>query len=127
MDCPCGSGKGLEHCCGALLSGQQAATTPEALMRSRYTAYVLGDSDYLLTSWHSSTRPERLDLEQPPRTKWLDLRVIGSGNPGDKPDTGWVEFIARYKLNGRAQRLHERSRFLREDGCWYYLDGKLDQ
>jgi len=92
-------------------------------MRSRYSAYVLGDEAYLLRTWHSSTRPDSVGLDA--RVKWLGLKIRSStaGGPGD--DTGTVSFVARHKLDGRAHRLEENSRFLREDGRWVYLDGDI--
>lgn len=93
-------------------------------MRSRYSAYVLKLDDYLLASWHPDTRPAALDLaaEQPP-PKWLGLSVRRHETRGDQAT---VEFVARWKSGGgRAQRLHETSRFVREDGRWYYVDGDL--
>jgi SEC-C motif-containing protein len=89
-------------------------------MRSRYSAYVKGLADYLLATWHPSTRPAVLDLAESPAPKWLGLEVCSRSADGD---SATVEFIARFRVGGRAQRLHERSRFLREDGRWYYLDG----
>ena len=90
-------------------------------MRSRYSAFVLGDETYLLATWHASTRPARTEGE--PGTKWLGLEVRGN-RPVDA-DHAEVEFVARYRLAGRGVRLHERSRFVREDGRWYYLDGDM--
>ena len=91
-------------------------------MRSRYTAYTLGDEAYLLKTWHSSTRPAQLDLGDSPR-QWLRLKILHTelGQPSD--DGGVVEFVAIHKVNGRAERLHERSRFSIENGAWRYLDG----
>ena len=88
-------------------------------MRSRYSAFVRGRGDYLLASWHASTRPAQLELDA--SVKWLGLelrsqRVLDA-------DHSEVEFVARWREAGRAVRLHERSRFVREDGCWFYLDG----
>lgn len=120
-DCPCGSGRAFDACCGPCLAGNPAPT-PEALMRSRYTAYVLRNADYLLRTWHSSTRPAELDLEE--EGKWLGLKVIrAEGGEGD--ENGTVEFVARFKIGGRAHRLEEKSRFVREDGRWVYLDGDV--
>jgi len=92
-------------------------------MRSRYTAYVLGAEDYLLGTWHPSTRPVRLGLADGVPVKWLGLEVlrVEADDPGDAHGT--VEFVARCKPAGRAQRLHETSRFVREDGRWFYLNG----
>lgn len=88
-------------------------------MRSRYSAYVLGLTDYLLASWHPQTRPPRLALEA---LRWLGLQVRRHSSAGE---TATVEFVARYKTGGKAHRLQECSRFLREDGRWYYLDGEF--
>jgi SEC-C motif-containing protein len=110
-------------CCQPFLSQQKLPETAEQLMRSRYTAYVLGAEDYLLGTWHASTRPAQLGLAEAAAVKWLgleELRVEGGG-PGDSE--GIVEFVARCKPAGRAERLHEVSRFVREDGRWFYLDG----
>ena len=90
-------------------------------MRSRYSAYVFGLLDYLLATWHASSSPG--DLELPP-VKWLGLEVRHAQTAGD---AGVVEFVARCKDGGRAQRLQETSRFVREDGRWYYIDGQMTE
>ncbi len=91
-------------------------------MRSRYSAYVALRDDYLMATWHPTTRPATLGLANDAPTKWLGLDVRRH-EPSDA-DHAIVEFIARYKVNGRAQRLHETSRFVREDGRWFYVDGE---
>jgi SEC-C motif-containing protein len=91
-------------------------------MRSRYTAYVLGLADYLLATWHPSTRPATLDAIDP-QVRWLGLEVRSAATPD--ADHGSVEFVARSKLAGRAHRLRETSRFVREGGRWYYVDGDV--
>ena len=119
--CPCASDKPYGECCGRWHTGlaQGAyAPTPESLMRSRYSAYVLGLIDYLLSTWHPSTAPGELELAP---VKWLGLEVRQAHNTGD---AGIVEFVARYRENGRAVRLHEVSRFVREAGRWRYIDGE---
>ena len=124
--CPCGSGKTYEDCCGPWHLGLPLgvhAPTPEALMRSRYSAYVLGLLAYLLATWHASTSPGELELELPP-VKWLGLEVLFSHMAGD---AGVVEFVARCRDSSGAQRLHETSRFVRQDGRWYYIDGDMTQ
>ena len=121
-DCPCGSGKPYAACCGPLHFGQFFAFTAEALMRSRYGAYVLKLEDYLLATWHPTTRPSELDIEAD-GTKWLGLAVKRHQQQDDSHAT--VEFVARYRVAGRGHRLHELSRFVREDGRWYYLDGDM--
>jgi SEC-C motif-containing protein len=92
-------------------------------MRSRYSAYVLGLEDYLLATWHASTRPAVLDLGSEAPPKWLGLEVKACA---ENEDSATVEFVARCRVGGRAQRLHEISRFVREDGRWYYVDGVID-
>lgn len=117
--CDCGSTRTYAQCCGLLHAGAAAATA-EALMRSRYSAYVRGLVDYLQASWHASTRPAALELE--PKLKWLGLKVLS--HEVEDADHAVVEFVARCKLGGgSAQRMHERSRFVRENGHWYYVDG----
>ncbi|RTL38916.1 MAG: hypothetical protein EKK53_18150 [Burkholderiales bacterium] len=127
LSCPCGLRADYSHCCGALhqafTAGQGlTAPTPEALMRSRYAAFVLDQRDYLLASWHASTRPTALAPPEP-GLKWLGLDVKRAAQ--QDADHGTVEFVARSKLGGRAHRLHETSRFVREDGAWFYVDGDL--
>ena len=92
-------------------------------MRSRYSAYVLGLEPYLLATWHASTRPTALDLDKETSPRWLGLDIKRHQATG--PDSAVVEFVARYKTGGRAHRLHEVSRFVREDGRWYYVDGEF--
>ena len=124
--CPCGraDGKGralpYAHCCGRWLDDFAGRPVPDAesLMRSRYTAFVLARSDYLLATWHPRTRPQALTMD--PGVKWLGLEVRSHRPAGSDAE---VEFVARSRLQGRAQRLHERSRFVHEaDGRWYYLE-----
>jgi SEC-C motif-containing protein len=122
--CPCGSGAGLADCCGRYHAGE-AAPDAERLMRSRYSAYVLGLEGYLLATWHPATRPATLDLNTTPRTQWLGLTV--KSHAEQDTDHATVEFVARYKLNGRAFRLNETSRFVRIDDRWVYVDGDVGQ
>ena len=91
-------------------------------MRSRYSAYVLKLEDYLLATWHPDTRPSELDLAAD-GSKWLGLEVKKHAQQDDTHAT--VEFVARYRIAGRGHRLHEISRFVRADGRWFYLDGKI--
>lgn len=118
--CDCDSGRRYPDCCGALHQGAPAADAV-ALMRSRYSAFVRGLPQYLLASWHVSTRPTRLSLEPP--QNWLGLSVRAHRVTG--PDSATVEFVARSRVGGAAaQRQHELSRFVREQGHWFYLDGE---
>ncbi len=97
--------------------------TAEALMRSRFEAFGRADSHWLLRTWHTSTRPEELDLSANPR--WRGVQIITCIDGGEDDDTGIVEFRATYVMAGDLRILHERSRFVREDGRWFYVDGDL--
>lgn len=119
--CPCGRGAAFAVCCGRYIGTQVPAPDAESLMRSRYTAFVRGDVAHLLATWHASTRPASMDVDE--RVKWLGLEVKRH-TPIDE-DHAEVAFVARSRLQGRGQRLHERSRFVREDGHWFYVDGDL--
>ncbi|MBD5785003.1 YchJ family protein [Cellulosimicrobium terreum] len=131
--CPCLSGDTYGACCGRFHAGSRArpagphAPTAEALMRSRYSAFAVGDPDHLLATWHPSTRPATLDLDDD--TEWRRLDVVRTEAGGPFDDHGTVEFVAHHRTpapdGGPAVRgrLHEVSRFVREDGRWYYVDG----
>ena len=119
--CPCGSGKELDQCCGRLISGEIEAVSAEQLMRSRYTAYVQGADDYILSTWHPATAPRSIDKDQP--VKWVGLKVITTDAGGPDDDKGSVEFVATFKVNGRAEKLHEVSEFVRVSGLWRYVGG----
>lgn len=126
--CPCGRqtpqgrARPLAACCGRYLgAGAVPAPDAESLMRSRYSAFVQEDAAYLLATWHARTRPPALDFE--PGAKWLGLEVRDVRPPVD--GRAEVEFVARYRLAGRAVRLHERSRFVCEKGRWWYVDGDV--
>jgi SEC-C motif-containing protein len=120
--CPCGGGQ-YDGCCGRWHRGAPAPTAAE-LMRSRYSAYVLGLHDYLAATWHPRTRPPLSELQDDGAARWLGLELRASEEHGDEAT---VEFVARYKTGGRAHRLHEVSRFLREQGRWFYLDGTFPE
>lgn len=115
--CPCGSDLPLAECCGRYHAGEPAPT-PEALMRSRYSAFALDLTDYLLSSWHPDTRPASLAPDQ--TTRWVALEILESREEGDE---GGVHFRATFREGRRWAVLEERSRFRREAGRWTYLDG----
>ena len=119
--CPCGTGLPLDACCGPLLAGA-AAPTAERLMRSRYTAYALGDLAHVRRTWHPSTRPGRL-VEQDVR--WTGLEVIATSAGGLLAAEGTVEFRASYDDGRGGGQVHEVSRFVRDAGRWAYLDGAV--
>ena len=120
--CPCGSGDVFDICCGPILDGRPASTA-ERLMRSRYTAFAIGDAAYLLRSWHPSTRLVRLDID--PEVRWLRLDILAKSGGGPFDADGVVEFEAIHRDPSGRGVLHERSRFVREHGDWYYVDGDL--
>ena len=122
--CPCGHPRPTLDCCGRWHAGPQHLQAPdaEALMLSRYSAYVLGLNDYLLATWHASTRPVEMPPLQPD-LRWLGLEVRRHQADGDGQAV--VEFVARSKVAGRATRLVEVSRFVREAGRWFYVDGDV--
>ena len=117
--CPCGSGAMYAACCGPLHDGNQAARTAEQLMRSRYSAFVVGDTAYLARTWHPRTRPADLDATGGPA--WQGLAVIATADGREGDSVGEVEFQAAH--DGGV--LHERSRFIRRAGRWVYVDGDV--
>jgi len=142
--CPCG-GPSLAACCGPYIAGDSLPSTAEALMRSRYTAYTQRNEDYLRATWHPSTRPQDAILDKDEHLRWLGLEIKSAlrlrqrkaelpDHPGSDADSDTVEFVARFKVGGRAHRLHETSRFLREPDPaiggtprWFYLDGTFPE
>jgi SEC-C motif-containing protein len=124
MTCDCGAPRPYTDCCGRYHSGPLYLQAPsaEALMRSRYSAFVRDLTGYLLATWHPSTRPSTLEAN-PEGLRWLGLEVRRHSVQDAEHAT--VEFVARSKLGGRAQRLHETSRFVREGCRWFYVDGEM--
>jgi len=124
--CPCGSvdarghARPLGDCCGPIIADPAAAPDAARLMRSRYTAHVLLNEAHLLATWHPSTRPDSCELDG--KTRWLGLevkahKVIDVANEQ-------VHFVARYRENGKGQRMQERSLFVRESNQWFYVRGE---
>ncbi|HET8710691.1 MAG TPA: YchJ family metal-binding protein [Spongiibacteraceae bacterium] len=120
--CPCGSKKPYSQCCEPLHHGAPASDA-EALMRSRYAAFALGLDDYIRRSWHSSTRPHASETSHRDRPQWIGLQIRRYEQIDC--DHAVVEFVARYKINGRAFVLHEVSRFVCENNHWLYVDGDI--
>ena len=121
MPCPCLSGLPYDECCERFHQGGSAPTA-ERLMRSRYSAYARGLPDYLLRTWHPSTRPADLVLD--PRLRWYRLDILARTGGGMLDTTGTVEFRASYRIDAQPGSQHEVSSFVREDGQWYYFDGE---
>ena len=129
--CPCGTGLPYAACCGvfhdAVHDGFRtgaSAPTAEALMRSRFSAFALGRTEYLLATWHPSTRPADLDID--PGTTWTRLRILDRTGGGPADTTGTVTFRAHYVHDGERAAQSETSRFVRDDGRWVYLDGDVE-
>lgn len=117
--CPCTTTRSYSQCCEPYHLREQIAETPEILMRTRYSAYALNKMDYVAETWHHTTKPH--DLHDIAPLKWINLKIVSF------QDEGFVEFIATYKTqNGKAHKMHEKSRFVKEDGRWFYIDGIID-
>ena len=124
--CPCGSGLAYSSCCGRFIDQGVLPETAEQLMRSRYTAFTQANEPYLLATWYESTRPASLDFDAAEPPTWLGLRIDRVEAGGARGDRGLVCFVARSRSgSGRAQRLQECSRFVREQGRWFYVDGDV--
>ncbi|KQZ08067.1 zinc-binding protein [Agromyces sp. Root1464] len=121
--CPCRSGNTFGDCCGPLLARIAVAPSAVQLMRSRYTAFAVGDVDYLRATWHPDTRPRDLDLDD--ETRWIALEIVATERGGPFDRDGEVEFRASYRSPDERGVLHERSRFTREGGSWFYVDGDV--
>lgn len=119
-NCPCGRGR-YADCCGPFHAGRDQAATAESLMRSRYSAFALGLTDYLWRTWHPRTRPENVVIDASDSWSGLELLDVVGGEPDDQE--GLVEFVAHFTDGGQVGRLQERSRFVRRAGRWMYLDG----
>ena len=123
--CPCNSGLSYSSCCKPLIAGNSHAITAEALMRSRYTAHVVKDVNYLLKTWHSSTKPGTIVSATIP--DWYGLHIVRT-EAGDESDNhGVVEFKAKVLHKRKIWNLHEVSRFVKESNQWFYLDGDVLQ
>ncbi len=119
--CPCGSQQRYAQCCAPLHQRAQAAQSAVQLMRSRYSAYVMQQWDYLFDTWHPDTRPDRASLVAEAGVKWIALTIVAHHTQAQQAE---VEFIARFKHYGRAAKLHERSRFVAIPD-WRYVDGDI--
>ena len=127
-DCPCGSGSEFDDCCGLYLGGQPAPTA-EALMRSRFTAFVKGNLDYVEETHASEVKDDfnRSAAESTANAvQWVSLEILDKTDGGEGDETGTVEFTARFKQNGELMMHHELSNFRKEGGRWVYIDGKMN-
>ena len=128
LPCPCGSPLHFTHCCGAILSGARQAATAEQLMRSRYSAFCNGSVDYLIASLHPSKRhasDSQSLKESMSNGEWVNLNIIHTSKGQQNDNTGTVEFIATFKQQCGLTQLHEKSRFVKENSQWFYLDGDI--
>ena len=128
MSCPCGSGASLEECCQPFVDGTKTPATAEKLMRSRYTAYTLGEVDYIVETHDPATRDEidpsatRAWAEE---AEWHGLEIVATEGGGPDDDEGTVEFVARYEQRERFRNHHERSTFKKREGRWFFHDGEV--
>lgn len=125
--CPCGSEQPYRACCQPLIQGDQAAPTAEALMRSRYSAHVKSEIDYIQKTIHSSQREDFNRDESAAwskRSEWVSLEILATENGGPDDDTGVVEFVARYRDKGKLCRHHEVAEFVKEEQRWFFKDGR---
>ncbi len=126
--CPCGSGQEYAACCEPIISGKKAAETAEQLMRARYTAHDKVEIDFLYESIHPNFRQgfdHKGSRDWAEKSEWLSLEVVDRVAGGPEDETGEVEFIARFRLNGDTRSYHERGQFERKDGTWYFTDGDI--
>lgn len=121
--CPCGSGEPFGRCCLPLHRGEGQAATAEQLMRSRYSAYAVGDLDYIWQTWHPRTRPAALTPDG--GLAWTGLQIVDTVDGHEDDQSGEVEFRAHYRDGRRSGTLHERSRFAVRARRWFYVDGEL--
>lgn len=126
--CPCGSGAAFDECCGPIMAGAQASS-PEAVMRSRFTAFVKGDLDYIERTHAKEVRANfnRSAAESTAKSvEWVSLEIVKALEGGREDESGTVEFAARFKKGGELQVHHELANFKREEGRWVYIDGKMN-
>lgn len=121
--CPCGSGISLADCCLMVMNDHQLAKTPEILMRSRYTAFVIENATYLLNTWAPATRPAKLDFAE--KIRWLNLNVINSALSSKNEDEGWVEFETSLVTRHDLVKMQEKSYFIKKNNLWLYHSGDL--
>lgn len=122
LKCLCGSGADYHQCCGLYHTGKQHPTTAEALIRSRFTAYALDDTAYILATWDAQVPPEKIDFSAE-KLNWQRLEIIDTKKGGAKDTKGVVEFKAYYAKHDEEHVLHEISRFVKKNGRWFYLSG----
>lgn len=126
LSCPCQTGAKtpilFSNCCQKYIENIEQAKTAEQLMRSRYSAFVMEDEAYLLRSWHASTRPPSITFDS--ASKWIGLKIVSSTDGTESHQEGWVKFIAKYKISGKAFKLEEHSYFTKEAGNWRYVSAE---
>ena len=127
MNCPCGSGKALSHCCQPILANPKQAPTAESLMRARYTAHVLQQVDFVLQTVHPAQRQyhDQATIETwMAQTQWEKLTIVQTTKGGAQDQEGWVWFEAAYRQKGRRAYHREYSYFQRVDSQWYFVSGQ---
>ncbi|MFV1984681.1 MAG: YchJ family protein [Thiohalomonadales bacterium] len=125
--CPCGNNKLYLECCSIFIEHNQQPETAQQLMRARYSAYVRHDINYLLDTWHHSTRPSNINPDDLQLTKWNQLFIIDISYGLKQHNSGKIEFVAYFSTINTNEKLHEISRFVKEQNKWFYVDGKIIQ
>ncbi|QJE74890.1 YchJ family protein [Aerophototrophica crusticola] len=128
--CPCGSGRAYAQCCEPYLAGAAVPPTPEALMRSRYSAFAVNNIDYLEQTLLPETRADfnKAEVDQwSKEATWTGLDVRATEGGGEDDTEGWVEFVAKFRMQGKDLVHHETSRFQKAEGRWWYVDGIMGQ
>lgn len=123
--CPCKSGKPYSKCCEPYITGKENAPTAEALMRSRYTAFVKKEVDYIIKTRHPSAGPNELELDIIPA--WISLQIVRTEDGQENDTHGIVEFKANAIVDHKIAVLHEVSEFEKNDGQWFYVDGQINE
>ncbi len=127
MKCYCNSNLDFTACCEPLLKARRKATTAEQLMRSRYSAYVMADINYLLMTHHKQSRPtkdRKSILSWTKSVQWISLEIVKSEKGNANDNVGYVEFKAFFMENGKLECIHENSRFVKDKGLWFYITGE---
>ena len=126
--CPCGSGQDFETCCQPYIAGTSRPVTAEALMRSRYTAYTKADIDYIKNTTSTESRKsfdEKATRQWAASSEWMGFQILKTEGGSGADEAGVVEFIARYKVEGKEQEHHEIATFKKDDGQWFFEDGRI--
>lgn len=128
-NCPCGSGRDYDECCGPYITGKAKAPTAEALMRARYSSYAVSAIDYIVQTCLKEEEDGGIDVEATKKwsegSKWLGLKILRTEKGGSGDDKGVVDFVATYEQDGLHEEHHEVASFVKKDGTWLYAAGEM--